>query len=104
MLTEYNDPNCDDFHLVMPVLEGIPGRTLARAAGTNRRTIDRIRDGQKPQATLRAALTNLAVLSAAVDLTQGLPAAQHARAITRLEHKPTATLSAWHHSVKQNPI
>jgi hypothetical protein len=62
IITEYHNPTDDDtFHQqVMPLLDDIPGRELARIVGVDRRTIDRIRKGQVPRVKLRQALTQLA--------------------------------------------
>jgi hypothetical protein len=69
VLNQYNDPLSDDFHrLVMPVLDRYSGRELAKLVGTDRRTIDRIRDGQRPRATLGARLTQFAETVALTDL------------------------------------
>ena len=49
VLNEYNNPDDDTFHrLVMHVLDRYSGRQLAAIAGTDRRTIDRIREGHAP--------------------------------------------------------
>jgi len=56
VLNEYDDPNDSWLHrLVLPVLAGYSGRHLAKLLGTDRRTIDRIRGGQKPRPGLRDA-------------------------------------------------
>ena len=61
IITEYNDPASDHFHQqVMPLLDHLSGRKLARLVGTDRRTIDRIRSGQMPRRALRKALERLA--------------------------------------------
>jgi len=70
VLNQYSDPLCDDLHcLVMPVLDRYSGRELAAIVGTDRRTIDRIRDGQCPRPRLAARFTQLALDLARTDLT-----------------------------------
>jgi hypothetical protein len=64
IITEYHNPTDDHFHReVMPRLDHLSGRKLARLVGTDRRTIDRIRSGQirAPGAELRQALTEIAI-------------------------------------------
>jgi hypothetical protein len=69
VLTEYTQPTADTIHrLVLPVLDRFTGRHLARLAGADRRTIDRIRKGQRPHAGLTAQLLHLAVEIARADL------------------------------------
>jgi hypothetical protein len=61
IITEYHDPTDDHFHQrVMPLLDHLSGRELARLIGANRRTINRIRKGQTPRRPLREALGRLA--------------------------------------------
>jgi hypothetical protein len=61
IITEYQDPNDDQFHqTLMPALGHLSGRELARHVGTDRRTIDRIRAGQKPRIELQKAIIGLA--------------------------------------------
>ena len=61
IITEYHDPADDHFHReVMPLLDHLSGRELARLVGADRRTIDRIRAGQMPRRPLREALERLA--------------------------------------------
>jgi len=70
VLTQYDNPNDDTFHrLVMPVLDRYSGRELAALTGVDRRTIDRIRDGQRPHPGLAARFTQLALDVARTDLT-----------------------------------
>jgi hypothetical protein len=62
ILTEYHDPVDDHFHQhLVPLLDHFSGRQLARLVRTDRRTIDRIRNGQirTPGAELRQILTQL---------------------------------------------
>ncbi len=62
IITEYDDAADDHFHReVMPLLDHLSGRELAGLVGADRRTIDRIRNGQRPQARLREALERLAI-------------------------------------------
>jgi hypothetical protein len=64
IITEYVDPDDDHFHQqVMPLLEHMSAREIARLVGADRRTIGRIRKGEirTPGAALRQALTRLAV-------------------------------------------
>jgi hypothetical protein len=61
IITEYHDPANDHFHQeVMPLLDDLSGRELARLVGADRRTVDRIRKGHVPRVKLRQALTQLA--------------------------------------------
>jgi hypothetical protein len=61
IITEYHNPTDDHFHReVMPLLDHLSGRELARLIGADRRTIDRIRAGQMPRGPLRKALERLA--------------------------------------------
>lgn len=95
ILTEYDDPHEDTIHqLVMPVLSAHPGQALARLVGCDRRTINRIRNGQTPRPELRASLTAIAVTQAASQLVAHLPETTRAAATTRLRHDPIATLTA----------
>ncbi len=75
VLHHYNNPHDDTFHgLVMPVLDRYSGRELAALTGVDRRTIDRIRDGQRPRPALGARLTQLAETVALTDLANVGPA------------------------------
>jgi hypothetical protein len=63
VVTEYHDPYDDHLHQrVMPTLDSLSGRELARLVNADRRTIDRVRSReiQTPGAELREALTQLA--------------------------------------------
>jgi len=69
VLNEYNNPDDDTFHrLVMPVLDRYSGRELAKLVGTDRRTIDRIRKGQRPRLDLAGIIFDFAVSTASDDL------------------------------------
>ena len=74
--------------LVLPVLERNSGRTLAAAVGSDRRTIDRIRAGQKPRAALRQRLEDLALVRATAQLER-----EAGRPVTAL--RPVEVLAAW---------
>jgi hypothetical protein len=63
IITEYCDANEDHFHKdVLPLLDRLSSREIARLVGVDRRTIDRIRKGEirAPGAQLREAITQLA--------------------------------------------
>jgi hypothetical protein len=61
IITEYHDPADDHFHQqVIPLLDHLSGRELARHVGADRRTIDRVRGGQMPRRPLRRAFEGLA--------------------------------------------
>jgi hypothetical protein len=61
IVTEYHNPTDDHFHReVMPLLDHLSGRELARLVGADRRTIDRVRAGKMPRRPLRQALERLA--------------------------------------------
>ncbi|HEX2809223.1 MAG TPA: hypothetical protein VHN80_23915, partial [Kineosporiaceae bacterium] len=92
VLNEYDDPNDSWVHrLVLPVLAGYSGRQLATLLGTDRRTIDRIRAGQKPRPGLRDALLHLAVQQATDDLcANGTLPRDEARRMT-----PATILTCW---------
>jgi len=69
VLNQYNNPNDDTIHqLAMLVLDRYSGRELGDLVGTNRRTIDRIRQGQHPRSDLAASLIDLATAVARGDL------------------------------------
>ncbi len=54
--------------LVLPVLERYSGRQLAALVGADRRTIDRIRQGQQPRPLLATDLKRIAVKLAEQEL------------------------------------
>lgn len=84
-LNEYNDPDTDWFsQYVLPVLARYSGRQLAHLLNVDRRTIDRIRRGQRPHTDLAQALTRLAADTATNDLTQAghAPATRVRRGLT----------------------
>lgn len=93
VLTEYNDPNTDVLHrLALPALHHLSGRELARRVHTDRRTIDRIRAGQKPRPDLHARLLELASDHARQGLTQHEPPEQVA---SLLAAPPLVLLAIW---------
>jgi hypothetical protein len=62
IVTEYHNAADDHFHReVMPLLDHLSGRELARLVGVDRRTIDRIRKGKirTPGPKVRHPLTQL---------------------------------------------
>jgi len=71
--TGYGDTDSTEFReFVMPVLDRYSGRELAKLVDVDRRTIDRIRDGQIPRPRLRKALGGLAVTLAAEEVADVL--------------------------------
>lgn len=91
VLTEYIQPTADTIHrLALPVLDRFTGRHLAGLAGADRRTIDRIRRGQRPHPGLTSQLLHLAIEIARADLE----AAGYLD--EPLDHvSPAALLTAW---------
>ena len=57
--------------LILPTLAPLSGRVLAELVDTDRRTIDRVRNGQEPRPSLRRALTREAVNIALYGLRLG---------------------------------
>jgi hypothetical protein len=95
VLTEYHEPCDEQFRrLVLPVLDR-SGRQLGRLVASARRTIDRIRGGQKPRPLLRDTLKALAVNIAGAELAS-TPHQQSQRDAARLRrHQSLAILAAW---------
>ena len=61
IINEYHDRTDDHFHQeVMPLLDHLSRRELARLVRTDRRTVDRIRKGQKSGPNLRQTFIGLA--------------------------------------------
>jgi len=92
VVNQYDNLNDDTLHrLVMPVLDRYSGRELATLIATDRRTIDRVRKGQRPRIGLAEDLIELAVCLASRDL--GYP-----RTATRSDSASDsmAVLTAWH--------
>ena len=96
ILNHYNNSEDDAFHrLVMPVLDRYSGRALAAIVGTDRRTIDRVRQGRQPRAGLAAALGWIAADIAVRELqTATVPGAINP-AVIHAEPLPIAPLTAW---------
>jgi len=93
VLNEYDNTSSDDFHrLVVPVLDRYSGRQLAAIVGTDRRTIDRIREGHAPRSALRARLFLLASELAESDLT-------NLRGLLARRTSPREVLAAWRASI-----
>ncbi len=95
VLTEYDDPDSGILHrLVLPVLDRYSGRQLAELLGMDRRTVDRLRSGQRPRPRLAYTLLALAGRIAERDLIDaGVLEATHPRARQRGEE--LQLLSAW---------
>lgn len=69
VLNEYDNPNDDTIlRLVMSVLDRYSGRQLADHVGVDRRTIDRLREGQRPRGDLLKRLVDHAVATARSEL------------------------------------
>jgi hypothetical protein len=97
VLTEYHDPDGGLFHrLVLPVLDRYSGRQLGQLVASDRRTIDRIRSGQKPRLGLRNALTALAVNIAEAELASTHHQQSRRDAAGLRRHQSLAILAAWH--------
>jgi hypothetical protein len=94
VLTDYTPVSDEWFRdYVLPVLDRHGGRQLAALAGVDRRSIDRIRAGATPRATLRAVLTHTAVHSARADLA--------ATGVAAPMVTDVAVLAAWRHHVRR---
>ncbi len=92
VVTEYGRDDGTVLHnLVLPVLNQLSGRELAKHTGTHRRTIDRIRAGQQPRPQLANRLLQLATAHARDDLAVLLPQAAAALAMA----SPLVVLTAW---------
>jgi len=101
VFNQYNNPDDDTFHrLVMPVLDRYSGRELAKLVGTDRRTIDRIRKGQRPRLDLAGIIIDFPVSTASDDLELAgvLPPRDRIRIST------AALIAAWRaHFIRSAP-
>ncbi len=94
VLNQYNDPNDDTLHrLVLLALDRYSGRELAALTGVDRRTIDRIRNGQRPRGELLKKLVDQAVATVRSDLHTGSSADSQDR--TMNEDSALRVLAAW---------
>jgi hypothetical protein len=88
IMTEYGETRSRDLRrLVLPVLDRYSGRKLAELLRIDRRTIDRIRRGQRPRPDLAQAMSALAVTVARADL----------RLADSTQRPPSSILAAWWH-------
>lgn len=91
--TEYSGHDMLDFdRYVLPVLKSMSGREISRLLGIDRRTVDRIRQGQRPRPSLEEALLHLAARTAHLDLG-GPPL--HPGELPYSESRIWSLLAAW---------